>query len=156
DGSELWSRGFDRELKDIFAVQSEIAQAVATSLELTFANARDNYGRNGPTNSVEAHNAYLQAHFYFQRRSLEDYLKAVDFFDRAVHLDPEYALAYAERSEAWSWIGDLKTGQQRDAWTKAARDAERAVAIEPQLAEAHAALGWVRFFVEWKVAGGLA
>src|SRR5215831_19436036 len=72
DGSELWSGTFDRELKDIFAVQSEIARAVATSLELTFLNARDSRGRNGPTKDVEAHNAYLQGHFYFQRRSLED------------------------------------------------------------------------------------
>jgi serine/threonine-protein kinase len=156
DGSELWSRTFDRELKDIFAVQAEIAQAVAISLELTFANAEDNHGINGPTNSVEAHNAYLQGHFYFQRRSLEDYVKAVGFFDQAIQLDPEYALAYAERSEAWSWIGDLKSEQQKEAWSKAARDAERAVAIEPQLAEAHAALGWVRFFIQWRIADGLA
>jgi TolB-like protein/Flp pilus assembly protein TadD len=156
DGSELWSQTFDRQLKCIFAVQTEIAQAVATSLELTFGNAKDNHGRNGPTNSVEAHNAYLQGHFYFQRRSLEDYVKAVGFFDQAIQLDPEYALAYAERAEAWSWIGDLKSEQRKEAWSKAARDAESAVAIEPQLAEAHAALGWVRFFIEWKIADGLA
>ena len=156
DGSELWSRTFDRELKDIFAVQTEIAQAVATSLKLTLGNAKDNHRRNKPTNSVEAHNVYLQGHFYFQRRSLEDYVKAVAFFDQAVQLDPEYALPYAERSEAWSWIGDLKSDQQKEAWSKAARDAERAVAIEPQLAEAHAALGWVRVFIEWEIAEGLA
>lgn len=113
DGSELWSRTFDRQLKDIFAVQIEIANAVATSLELTFLNARDSRGRSGPTKDVEAHNAYLQGHFYFQRRSLEEYLKAVGFFDRAIHLDPEYALAYAERSEAWTWIGDLKSEEQK-------------------------------------------
>jgi TolB-like protein/tetratricopeptide (TPR) repeat protein len=155
DGSELWSQTFDRELKDIFAVQAEIANAVATSLELTFSNVRGSRDRNGPTKDVEAHNAYLQGHFYFQRRSLEDYLKAVSFFDQAIHLDPKYALAYAERSEAWTWIGDLKSEEQKEAWSKAARDGERAVAIEPQLAEAHAALGWVRFFIEWKFAEGV-
>src|SRR4029453_19241038 len=119
DGSELWSRTFDRQLKDIFAVQAEIANAVATSLELTFLNARDSRGRSGPTKDVEAHNAYLQGHFYFQRRSLEEYLKAVSFFDRAIHLDPEYAVAYAERSEARTWIGDLKSEEQKEAWSKA-------------------------------------
>jgi serine/threonine-protein kinase len=155
DGSELWSRTFERQLKDIFAVQAEIADAVATSLELTFLNASETRGRNGPTKDVEAHNAYLQGHFYFQRRSLEDYLKAVSFFDRAIHLDPEYALAYAERSEAWTWIGDLKSEKRKERWSKAARDSERAVAIEPQLAEAHAALGWVRFFAEWRFDEGL-
>jgi TolB-like protein len=79
DGSELWSRTFDRELKDIFALQSEIAQAVATSLELTFGGTKTNHDRNGPTNTSEAHNAYLQGHSYFQRRSLEDYRKAVNY-----------------------------------------------------------------------------
>ncbi len=156
DGSELWSRTFDRELKDIFAVQAEIAGAVATSLELTLLGTDDTSTTNISTSSVEAHNAYLQGHFYFQRRNLEDYRMAVGFFDQATRLDPDYALAYAERSEAWAWIGDLSSEQQKEAWVAAGRDAEKAVAIDPDLAEAHAALGWVRFYIEWKFAEGLA
>src|SRR6476619_2742822 len=155
DGTELWSRTFDRELKDIFAVQSEIAMAVATSLELTVLGANEK-SAHAATKSVEAHNAYLQGHFYFERRNLEDYRKSVGFFDQAIHLDPGYALAYAERSEAWAWIGDLSSEKQKDAWAAAGTDAEKAVAIDPHLAEAHAALGWVRFFIEWKFAEGLA
>jgi serine/threonine-protein kinase len=155
DGSELWSRTFDRELKDIFAVQSEIAMAVATSLELTVLGANEKSAQNAATKSVEAHNAYLQGHFYFERRNLEDYRKSVGFFDQAIHLDPGYALAYAERSEAWAWIGDLSSEKQKEAWAAAGSDAEKAVAIDPHLAEAHAALGWVRFFIEWKFAEGL-
>ena len=65
------------------------------------------------TKSAEAHNAYLQGHYYFQRRNLEDYRKAVGYFDEAIQLDPDYALAYAERSEAWSQIGDLRSRQER-------------------------------------------
>jgi TolB-like protein len=156
DGSELWSRTFDRELKDIFAVQSEIAMAVATSLELTVLGANEESAQNAATKSVEAHNAYLQGHFYFERRNLEDYRKSVGFFDQAIQLDPGYALAYAERSEAWAWIGDLSSEKQKEAWAAAGTDAEKAVAIDPHLAEAHAALGWVRFFIEWKFAEGLA
>ena len=94
-------------------------------------------------------------HYYFQRRNLEDYRKAVSYFDEAIRLDPDYALAYAERSEAWSLIGDL-TGQRTTAWPKARSDAEKAVAIAPELAEARAALGWVRFFADWKFAEGLS
>jgi TolB-like protein/tetratricopeptide (TPR) repeat protein len=156
DGSELWSRTFDRELKDIFAVQAEIAGAVATSLELTLLGTDDTSAKDTSTKNVEAHNAYLQGHFYFQRRNLEDYLKSVGFFDQATRLDPDYALAYAERSEAWAWIGDLSSEKQKEAWAAAASDAEKAVAIDSHLAEAHAALGWVRFFIEWKFAEGLA
>jgi len=156
DGSELWSRTFDRELKDIFAVQAEIAEAVATSLELTVLGTQDKPAKNAATKSVEAHNAYLQGHFYFERGNLEDYRKAVGFFEQATHLDPDYALAYAECSEAWAWIGDLSSENQKEAWTAAGSDAEKAIAIDPGLAEAHAALGWVRFFIEWRFAEGLA
>jgi len=148
------TRTFDRELKDIFAVQTEIAAAVAESLKVTLLGA-DEQSTSSATKSTEAHNAYLQGHFHFQRRNLEDFRKAVSYFDEAIRLDPDYALAYAERSEAWSLIGDL-TGRRATAWPKAKSDAEKAVAIAPYLAEAHAALGWVRFFVDWKFAEGLS
>ena len=154
DGIELWTRTFDRELKDIFAVQTEIAAAVAESLKVTLLGS-DEQSTSSATKSTEAHNAYLQGHFHFQRRNLEDFRKAVSYFDEAIRLDPDYALAYAERSEAWSLIGDL-AGQRATAWPKAKSDAEKAVAIAPALAEAHAALGWVRFFVDWKFAEGLS
>src|SRR5437773_2868056 len=153
DGIELWTRTFDRELKDIFAVQQEIAAAVASSLKATLLGADQRSAANPKT--AEAHNAYLQGHYYFQRRNLEDYRKAVGHYDEAIRLDPEYALAYAERSEAWTLIGDL-TGEGKTAWPKARTDAEKAVAIAPTLAEAHAALGWVRFFTEWRFAEGLS
>src|SRR4029077_8090678 len=155
DGIELWTRTFDRELKDIFAVQAEIAAAVAQSLKVTWLGSDNRSTERTATKNVEAHNAYLQGHFYFQRRNLQAYRKAVAEFDRAIMLDPDYAVAYAERAEAWVWIGDLN-GEGKTAWPKARNDAEKAVAIAPGLAEAHAALGWVRFFVEWKFAEGLS
>jgi serine/threonine-protein kinase len=155
DGIELWTRTFDRELKDIFAVQTEIATAVAESLKVTLLGANERSATKPATTNAEAHNAYLQGHFYFQRRSLDDYRKAVSYFDRAIQLDPNYALAYAERAEASTLIGDL-SGEAKTEWPKARSDAEKAVAIAPGLAEAHAALGWVRFFVEWKFTEGLS
>jgi serine/threonine-protein kinase len=155
DGIELWTRTFDRELKDIFAVQQEIAAAVASSLKTTLLGSEQGSSANPATKNTEAHNAYLQGHYYFQRRNLEDYRKAVGHYDEAIRLDPDYALAYAERSEAWTLIGDL-TGEGKTAWPKARTDAEKAVAIAPTLAEAHAALGWVRFFTEWRFAEGLS
>jgi len=154
DGIELWTRTFDRELKDIFAVQEEIAKAVAESLKVTLLGSQESRSQIA-TNNVEAHNAYLQGHSHFLRRNVDDYRKAISYFDRAIELDPKYALAYAERAEAWTMIGDL-TGQRSTAYPKARSDAERAVAIAPGLAEARAALGWVRFFGEWKFADGLS
>ncbi len=154
DGIQLWTKTFDLELKDIFAVQQEIAKAVAESLRVTLLGSKE---KSAPmaTNSVKAHNGYLQGHFYSVRRNAEDYRKAIDYFDQAIQFDPDYALAYAERSEVWTVVGDL-TGQRSTAFPKARSDAEKAVAIAPSLAEAHAALGWVRAFAEWKFAEGLS
>ena len=154
DGIALWTRTFDRELKDIFAVQQEIAAAVATSLKVTLLGSDERPATHSATANIEAHNAYLLGHYHFQRRNLEDYRKSVTHFDEAIRLDPGYALAYTERSEAWTIIGDL-TDQGQTAWPKARSDAEQAVAIAPDLAEAHSALGWVRVFTEWKFAEGL-
>src|SRR6266702_4375456 len=93
DGIQLWTRTFDRELKDIFAVQQEIARAVAESLKVTLLGSQDRPSQIA-TNNVEAHNAYLQAHFHLVRRNVEDFRKAIDYYDQAIELDPEYALAY--------------------------------------------------------------
>ena len=154
DGIQLWTRTFDRELKDIFAVQEEIAKAVAESLKVTLLGTQENPSQI-TTNNVEAHNAYLQGHFHLLRRNVEDFRKAISYYDQAIELDPRYALAYAERAEAWAFMGDL-TGQRPTAYPKARSDAERAVAIAPALAEARAALGWVRCLADWRFAEGLA
>jgi TolB-like protein/Tfp pilus assembly protein PilF len=153
DGIQLWTGTFDRQLKDIFAVQEEIARAVAESLKVTLLGSGS--AQISAPKNVEAHNAYLQGHFHLLRRNVEDYRKAITYYDQAIELDPEYALAYAERAEALAFMGDL-TGQRPTAYPKARSDAEKAVAIAPALAEARAALGWVRCLVDWKFAEGLA
>jgi TolB-like protein len=110
DGANVWSETYDRELKDIFAVQSEIAGAVAKQLKVALL------GNNGqaaqlttaaaPSNqNVEAYNAFLQGNFYFNRRIAQDYRKAIGYYEKAIGLDPRYALAYAQavacRPESW-------------------------------------------------------
>jgi TolB-like protein/cytochrome c-type biogenesis protein CcmH/NrfG len=155
DGIQLWTRTFDRQLKDIFAVQEEIARAVAQSLKVTLLGTDSKSAQASATDNAEAHNAYLQGHFYLVRRNAEDFRKAIDYYDQAIQLDPNYALAYAERAEAWAFMGDL-TGQRPTTYPKAHADAEKAVAIAPDLAEARAALGFVLCLAEWKFTEGLA
>ena len=105
DGSNVWSETYDRELKDIFAVQSEIAGAVAKQLKVALL------GTNGqsaqlttaatPSNqNVEAYNALLQGNFYYNRRTADDTRKAIGYYQEAIRLDPRYALAYAKLSLA--------------------------------------------------------
>jgi serine/threonine-protein kinase len=154
DGITLWTRSFDRELKDVFALQEEIAGAVADSLRVALLGGDATSMQAAAPSNAEAHNAYLQAHFHLLKRNLEEYRKAIIYYDDAIRLDPKYALAYAERAETWTLLGDL-AGERSTTYPKALSDAEKAVAVAPSLAEAHAALGWVRFFVEWKFAEGL-
>lgn len=155
DGIQLWTQTFERELKDIFAVQQQIARAVAESLKVTLLGTDSRSAQAYTTDNAEAHNAYLQGHFYLLRRNVEDFRKAIDYYDEAIQLDPNYALAYAERAEALAFMGDL-TGQRETAYPKAHTDAEKAVAIAHDLAEARAALGWILCLAEWKFTEGLA
>ena len=155
DGIQLWTQTFDRQLKDIFTVQQEIARAVAESLKVTLLGTDSRSAQASATDNAEAHNAYLQGHFYLVRRNAEDFRKAIDYYDQAIELDPNYALAHAERAEALVFMGDL-TGQRPTAYPKAHVDAEKAVAIAPGLAEARAALGLVLCLAEWKFTEGLA
>ncbi|HEY8011733.1 MAG TPA: hypothetical protein VIE67_12145 [Rudaea sp.] len=152
DGRELWSQTYDRELKDVFAVQSEIAQSVADSLKVTLLGAEAKVRQDSSTKNLDAHNAYLQGHFYFEHRDVDGWRKALGFFDEAIRLDPNYSLAYAERAETWSWLADQTGENVAAAWAAARRDAEKAVALSPNLAEAHTALGWVRYFIDWSFA----
>ena len=154
DGIQLWTKTFDLELKDIFAIQQQIARAVAESLRVTLLGTDSTSAQASATDNAEAHNTYLQGHFYLLRRNVEDFRKAIDYYDQAIRFDPNYALAYAERAEALVFMGDL-TGQRPTAYPKARSDAEKAVAIAPALAEARAALGWIRCLAEWKFAEGL-
>ena len=150
DGANVWSETYDRELKDIFAVQSEIAGAVAKQLKVALL------GTNGqstqlptaatPSNqNVEAYNALLQGNFYDNRRTTEDTRKAIGYYEEAIRLDPRYALAYAKLSLAVGNLanayGDLSMKEREEANAKARVSAQKALALDPNLAEAHRAQG---------------
>ncbi len=150
DGANVWSETYDRELKDIFAVQSEIAGAVAKELKVALL------GNNGqatqlttaatPSNqNVEAYNALLQGNFHFNRRTEDDLRKAIGYYEEAIRLDPGYALAYARLAIAASNLGGSYSGvptkEREEATAKARASAKRALELDPNLAEAHVAQG---------------
>ena len=97
DGRSLWSETYDRELKDVFAVQNEIATCSSGSdeSEVVRRNPRD-LRRLGSSENPAAHNAVLQSDFYFQQQTAESVRKSITFLQEAVRLDPNYALAYAK------------------------------------------------------------
>src|SRR5881392_2563802 len=101
DGRSIWSETYDRELKDVFAVQEEIARAVAEQMKVRLLGEKTRSDAVPSNQNPAAHNAILQSDFYFQHQTAESIQKAISFAQEAVRLDPNYALAYAKLSQAW-------------------------------------------------------
>ena len=160
--SHLWSETYDRELEDIFAVQGDIAQSVVKELRAALlgerrdasasetAKAEVQSAAKGRGENAEAYRLYLHGRFFEDRITREDAAKAVGYYRQAVETDPEYALAWAGLSRVYSdqagysWDSDIIEGFDR-----ARKAAERALQLEPDLAEGHAALGQIRRLYDW-------
>ena len=156
DGVNTWSQIYDRALPDIFAVQAEIAQSVAGALKVALLGAT---GKNpdAPSNqNVDAYTAYLQGRFHEQLYTAADLRKAIEFYETATRSDPHYALAYAALSKSWWALGDTTGEDVAEANRKARAAAERAVAEDPNSAEAHAALGQILVSVDRNAKGAEA
>jgi TolB-like protein/DNA-binding SARP family transcriptional activator len=146
-GYQLWARDYDSEIEDVFAVQDEIARAIATALELELGGTAGLTARRPTT--VEAHDLYLRGVFVRNQLTNDGLSKAVDYFDRAIQLDSGYALAHAGKATAIAplvWYRHLPRAQGLRAMRAAAR---RALALDETLGEAHVAQGMLEFYFEW-------
>lgn len=143
DGYHLWSQTYERELRDIFAIQEEISRAIVNALRVQL---RVDLGRplaRRYSDNLEAYNLYLKGRYHWNLYTDEGIHKAVDYFEQAIRVDPGYAPAYAMLAHAYALMGYYKVLPPEDVWPKARDAAQRAIAIDGTLAEAHAALGFV-------------
>jgi len=141
--THLWSETYDRELENIFAVQDEIGAAIVGALKERMGLAIEAAPRVISATDTEAHDAYLRGRYLMVQRTQATIEAAVREFEKAIEIDPDYALAHAELTIAILLLplyGDL-TATEADA--RAAPHAERAMALDPNLAEAHAAAGFL-------------
>ena len=144
DGRSLWSETYDRDLKDVFAVQEEIAKSVAEQMKVRLLGEKAHSDAVPSNQNPAAHNAVLQSDFYFQQQSAESIQKAISFAQEAVRLDPNYALAYAKLSQAWRQFGaSFATANAEEAYEEARKAAEKAASLAPDLVEVRKAIGWV-------------
>jgi len=153
DGYHLWSKTFDRDLTDIFSVQDEIAEAVANALRKTLLG--DEAVSKAPTTDFEAYNAYLLGLSYFHIGSLEGFEQATEQFQIALDKDPDMALAWAALSRTIS----LKTGFSSnfaEGYTRARLAADKAIELDPDLADAHLALAEIQVSYDWDWDGAQA
>jgi len=151
----LWARSYERDLRDVLALQSEVARTVAQQIKATLTpQEQTRLARARPVNP-EAHDAYLRGRFYRSRAGPEGRRRAIEYFQRAIQIDAGYALAYASLAEAYAALGNAEVLgiPAHETYAKAREAALKALSLDDSLAEAHTALGSVKLFYEWDWAG---
>ena len=146
DGFHLWSETFEHELQGVFAVQDEITRAVVDALKIKLAVALPAHKKP----NTEAYDLYLKGRYFLNRKNEADARRAIDYFQQALAKDPNDAPAYAGLADSYSsFVFPLGVVTPREAMPKAKEAAQRALAIDNALGEAHASLAYIAFFYDW-------
>src|SRR5438093_11542184 len=153
--AHLWAEIYDRKLSDIFAVQSDIAKTVADTLQAKLTGAEKQMIAAQPTNDTAAYELYHKGRSLWEKRSGDNIPKAIAFYEQEIARDPNYALAYAGLAKAYILLPFYAGADRRDASVKAKDAALKALRLDLNLAEAHAALGKVLFFSEIDLPGAM-
>ena len=151
DGSQRWSHIYDRDLKDIFATQEEIAKSVGDQLRVTLLGTAPVSLARPSNGNIAAYNAYLKGQYLYEQFSFESAKKALPLLKEATRLDPGYAEAYALKARAYDLIGTIRGAEGKDAFENARVAANSALSLKPNLAIAHAALGYVYIYRDWNL-----
>jgi len=153
DQSHLWAREYDRELSNVLALQGEIAQDVANKIKLTLG-----YGHPPvspavqpalSSRSVEAYELYLKGRYFWNKRTAQGLRQAIEYFQQAIDMDPDYARAYAGLAESYALMGGYSVSPQNEFMSKARTAALRALKLDEQLPEAHTAMGFIAENYDW-------
>ncbi len=160
DGSTVWSQRYDRPYKDLFALQDDITNAVATALQakLLVGGAPNAQSERPPSGNLDAYVAYLHGH-YFGNEGTEDGLrKAIESFDKAISIDPRYARVYTELSITWTDLAAQFLGgeEMRQAYARARAAADTSLSLAPNQVAAHIARGYLLYTADFDWTGAEA
>jgi len=148
DGYHVWSQTWDRDLRDIFAVQRDISQAIANQYSAGQVPARSQ------TQDLEALRLYQEGRYFFNQHIPPDsYRKAIERYQQALARDPAFAQAWAALSEAWAYLGENISAAPREVMPEARKAALKSLQLDPGLAEGHIALGTVELDYDWNRRG---
>ena len=146
DGYHLWSERYDREMKDVFAIQEEIARSIVQRLEVTLDSEQQPLFRAG-TDNLEAFKFYMQGRSLFFQRGMR-LVPSVEYFKKAVTLDPKYGLAWSGLADAYNMVAFYGLARPDACLAPAKEAAQRAIALDPLLAEAHTSLAMTHLFCD--------
>ncbi|MGZ5446465.1 MAG: protein kinase domain-containing protein, partial [Thermoanaerobaculia bacterium] len=150
DGSHLWAETYDRTLADVIAIQTAIAARVGESLSLHLL-PEDAAAAEARQTTPEARDEYLKGRYFWNTRGPDWFRRALEYFERAIALDPGFAPAHAGRADTYALLGYWAYGilRPREAFPRARESADRALALDPRLAEACATRGFLQFAHDW-------
>jgi TolB-like protein/DNA-binding winged helix-turn-helix (wHTH) protein/Flp pilus assembly protein TadD len=141
DQTHLWAKNYDRELHDVLQIQNELGTSIASQVQLNLTSQRQSDLTMIRTVNPEAYDLYLQGRFYWNERNPAAIRHSIAYFNRAINVDPDFAMAYVGLADAYN-ISNVAGGvSAEESLPKAKAAALRAIALDPTIAEAHAALG---------------
>ena len=152
-GNRIWGERYERKLTDLVSLQNEIAYDVSNKLKTKLSGAEQNTLAKNYTENTEAYRLYLQGRFYWNKRTAKDLLKAIEYFEQAVRIDPNYALAYAGLADSYALLSPYVAAPPTEAMPKAREYAVKALALDDRLVEAHTALGLILNTYDYDFAG---
>jgi len=154
DGYHLWSERYDRELDDVFAIQDEIALAIVDNLKVSLLGGEKAKVTKRHTKDLDVYNLYLKGRHFWRMRTGEGFKKAIECYQQALKIDPDYAPAYAGLADSFGLLGFYSFLPPEDAFSKCKEMATKALAIDKMLPEAHISLAMTNGFYErdWSLA----
>ena len=149
DQTHLWAENYERELADVFAIQSDVATCIAGSLAIELLPAQVHSLACAPTKDPSAHEAYLKGRHFWNEFSEEGFRKAYPYFQQAIQKDPNYGMAYAGLAETYTPLGFFSIDPPREVFPRAKEAARKALEINDTLVEAHGSLGISSLLYDW-------
>lgn len=151
DGEVLWANKFDQKFTDMFSVEDSISEEVANRLAVNLSGDEQKQFLRPFTASSDAYQLYLKGRYYWNQRSVDGLKTSIQYFQRAIQADPNYALAYAGLADSYTLAGSYGYSilPPNQAMPQAEAAAAKALAIDDSLAEVHASLGYIKFTYDW-------
>ena len=151
DNSHIWGEQYNRPVSDILAIQEDITSVITEKLRLEISHEDKERLTKRYTDNSEAYQLYLRGRYFWNKRTEADIKKGIEYFQKAIEADPNYALAYTGMSDSYALLGSggFDTMLPDEAMPKAREAAQRALEIDDTLAEAHTSLAYVKFIYDW-------
>jgi serine/threonine-protein kinase len=149
DGALIWGEQYNRTPSDIMAVEDEISREISQKLRLKVTGAQKNKLTRRYTDNTEAYQLYLKGRFYWNKRTEDGLNKGIEYFQQAIDIDPNYALAHSGLADCYNILASYSAMQPSDAFRRAKAAASRALELDDKLAEAHTSLAFVTMGYDW-------